>query len=199
MLFRISLTKFSVLRYWGSPKYLSLAMTPFAVLGTALLVHFRHPGTYVGNLVMCQLFQGIYSGVWALTGQLVITASVNHQEVAVGLALFGLFGSIGASIGEAIAGAMWTNMLYERLETYLPADQKDLAASIYASLETQLEYAGTPTGDAINDAYAYVMRMMVICGVCFIPLCVGCIFLWKNVNVKKVEEEKGKQMKGYVF
>ena len=106
------------------------------------------------------------------------------------LALFGLFGSIGASIGEAIAGAMWTNMLYERLETYLPADQKDLAASIYASLETQLEYAGTHTGDAINDAYAYVMRMMVICGVCFIPLCVGCIFLWRNVNVKKAEEEK---------
>ncbi|GAB7323438.1 hypothetical protein MBLNU13_g05890t1 [Cladosporium sp. NU13] len=188
-----------VLRYWGSPKYLSLAMTPFAVLGTALLIHFRHPGTYVGYLVMCQLFQGIYSGVWALTGQLVITASVNHQEVAVGLALFGLFGSIGASIGEAIAGAMWTNMLYERLEAYLPVDQKDLAASIYASLETQLEYAGTPTGDAINHAYAYVMRMMVICGVCFIPLCIGCVFLWKNVNVKKLEEEKGKQMKGYVF
>jgi MFS family permease len=174
-------------------------MTPFAVLGTALLIYFRHPGTYVGSLVMCQLFQGVYSGVWALTGQLVITASVNHQEVAVGLALFGLFGSIGASIGEAIAGAMWTNMLYDRLETYLPADQKDLAASIYASLETQLEYAGTPTGDAINHAYAYVMRMMVICGVCFIPLCIGCIFLWKDINVKKIEEEKGKQMKGYVF
>jgi hypothetical protein len=43
------------------------------------------------------------------------------------------------------------------------------------------------------------MRMMVICGVCFIPLCFGCIFLWKNVNVKKIEEEKGKQMKGHVF
>lgn len=190
---------FSVLRYWGSPKYLSLAMTPFAVLGTALLIHFRHPGTYVGYLVMCQLFSGIYSGVWALTGQLVITASVNHQEVAVGLALYGLFGSIGASIGEAIAGAMWTNMLFDRLELYLPADQKDLAASIYASLDTQLEYAGTPTGDAINQAYAYVMRMMVITGVCFIPLCIACIFLWKNVNVKKLEEEKGKQMKGNVF
>lgn len=194
-----SLTASSVLRYWGSPKYLSLAMTPFAVLGTALLIHFRHPGTYVGYLVMCQLFSGIYSGVWPLTGQLVITASVNHQEVAVGLALYGLFGSIGASIGEAIAGAMWTNMLYDRLELYLPADQKDLAASIYASLDTQLEYAGTPTGDAINQAYAYVMRMMVITGVCFIPLCIACIFLWRNVNVKKLEEEKGKQMKGNVF
>lgn len=119
--------------------------------------------------------------------------------MAVGLALFGLFGSIGASIGEAIAGAMWTNMLYDRLETYLPAESKDLSASIYASLETQLEYAGTPTGEAINEAYGYIMRMMVICGVCFIPLCVACIFMWKDVNVKKVEEEEGKQMVGTVF
>lgn len=188
-----------MLHYWGSAKHLSLAMTPFAVLGTALLIHFRHPGTPVGYLVMCQVFQGLYSGVWALTGQLIITASVNHQEVAVALALFGLFGSIGASAGEAVAGALWTNMLYERLESYLPAETKALAAGIYASLETQLEYAGTPTGDAINLAYGYVMRMMVICGVCFIPLCIGCVFLWRDVNVKKLEREKGRQMRGMVF
>lgn len=124
---------------------------------------------------------------------------MKHQEVAVGLALFGLFGSIGASIGEAIAGAMRTNILYERLEFYLPAESKDLAASIYASLETQLEYAGTPTGEAINQAYGYGMRIMVICGVCFIPLCIGCLSLWRDVNVKKIEREKGKQMSGMVF
>lgn len=187
------------LRYWGYPKLLSLAMTPFAVLGTALLIHFRHPGTYVGWLVMCQLFQGIYSGVWALTGQLAITASVNHQEVAVALALYGLFGSIGASIGEAIAGAMWTNLFYDRLVEYLPEASKDLATDIYAKLDTQLLYAGTPEGEAINLAYGYVMRLMVICGVCFIPLCIASILLWRNINVKRLEEEKGRQMKGCLF
>lgn len=174
-------------------------MTPFAVLGTALLIHFRHPGTYVGWLVMCQLFSGIYSGVWVLTGQLVITASVNHQEVAVALALFGLFGSIGASIGEAIAGAMWTNMLYNRLVDFLPAESKDLAASIYASLETQLTYKGTPTGEAINQAYGYVMKRMVICGVCFIPLCIICILVWRNVDTKNLEKERGEKTKGARF
>ena len=174
-------------------------MTPFAILGTALLIHFRHAGTYVGWLVMCQLFSGIYSGVWALTGQLAITASVNHQEVAVGLALFGLFGSIGASIGEAIAGAMWTNMLYNRLVYYLPADSKGEAASIYASLTTQLTHAGTPIGDAITSAYEYVMRMMVITGVCFIPVCILCILLWRNVDTKNMEKVRGRQAKGTVF
>ncbi|KAI7217658.1 major facilitator superfamily transporter [Hortaea werneckii] len=188
-----------VLRYWGCPKWLSISMTPFAVLGTALLIHFRHPGTYVGWLVMCQLFSGIYSGVWVLTGQLIITASVNHQEVAVALALFGLFGSIGASIGEAIAGAMWTNMLYNHLVAFLPAESKDLAASIYASLETQLTYKGTPTGEAINQAYGYVMKRMVICGVCFIPLCIICILVWRNVDTKNLEKERGEKTKGARF
>ncbi|KAI7341063.1 major facilitator superfamily transporter [Hortaea werneckii] len=187
-----------VLRYWGCPKWLSISMTPFAVLGTALLIHFRHPGTYVGWLVMCQLFSGVYSGVWVLTGQLVITASVNHQEVAVALALFGLFGSIGASIGEAITGAMWTNMLYNHLVDFLPAESKDLASSIYASLETQLTYKGTPTGEAINQAYGYVMKRMVICGVCFIPPCIICILGWRNVDTKNLEY-RGEKTKGARF
>ncbi|KAF2723172.1 MFS general substrate transporter [Polychaeton citri CBS 116435] len=188
-----------VLRYWGSPKWLSIGVTPFAVLGTALLIHFRHPGTDVGWLVMCQLFSGIYSGVWALTGQLIITACVNHQEIAVALALYGLFGAIGASVGEAIAGALWTNIFPKRLYEYLPMDTKNFTATIYADIETQMSYEGTPTGDAINHAYGYVMRLMVICGVCFIPLCVGCIVLWKNIDTKHPEKEQGKQPKGTRF
>jgi hypothetical protein len=84
---------------------------------------------------MYQLFQGIHKGVWALTGQLAITASVNHEAIAAALAFFGLFGSIGASIGEGIAGAMWTNMLYDRPEAYLPADQEGLAAGYMHEFE----------------------------------------------------------------
>jgi hypothetical protein len=40
---------------------------------------------------------------------------------------------------------------------------------------------------------------MVIAGVAFMPLCIASIFVWKNINVKKLEEEKGKQTKGMVF
>ncbi|KPM39223.1 Siderophore iron transporter mirB [Neonectria ditissima] len=188
------------IRYIGSFKWPSIAMMPFAVLGTALLIHFRTPNTDTGYLVMCQLFNGIYSGVWALTAQLAIMSCVTHQEIAVSIALFGLFGSIGAAVGYAIAGALWTNIFPVQLLARLPDDSKDLMASIYADITVQLSYPpGSEIRQAINDAYSDVQRKMVITGVAFIPLCLGCLFMWKNINVRKLEESKGKQNKGNVW
>lgn len=149
---------------------------------------------------MCQLFNGIYSGVWALTAQLAIMASVSHQEIAVGLAMWGLFGSIGAAIGFAVSGALWTNIFPEQLYKALPDDSKNLTATIYGDITVQLSYPmGSPIRTAIIEAYQDVQRKMVITGVAFIPLCLGCLFLWRNINVKKLEEREGKQTKGTVF
>ena len=188
------------IRYFGNIKYPSLAMIPFAILGTALLVRFRTPDTSVGVLVMCQLFNGWATGVWALLGQLGIMASVGHQQIAVGLALFGLFGSIGQSIGFAIAGGLWTNTMPGKMYKYLPANLKDQALDIYADITVQLGYAaGTPERDAIIHAYSDVQRIMAICGSCFMALAILSLFLWKNINVRTLEETQGKQTRGMVF
>jgi hypothetical protein len=32
-----------------------------------------------------------------------------------------------------------------------------------------------------------------------VPLCLACIWVWKNTNIKKLEKEEGKQTKGTVF
>jgi hypothetical protein len=40
---------------------------------------------------------------------------------------------------------------------------------------------------------------MVITGVALIPLCLLAIFIWKDINIKKLEKEKGTQTKGNVF
>jgi hypothetical protein len=72
--------------------------------------------------------------------------------------------------------------------------RKGLLRGICTSLKTQLGYTGTDTGEVVDSAYAFVMRMVVVCGVCFVPLCIGCIFLWTDVDVKKEDEER-RQMK----
>lgn len=175
-------------------------MLPFAALGVGLLIKFRTADSDVGYLVMCQLFNGVYSGVWALTAQLAIMASVTHQEIAVSIALFGLFGSIGAAMGYAIAGGLWTNIFPEQLLARLPDDAKDQMATIYGDITVQMSYpVGSDIRNAINDAYPDVQRKMVITGICFIPLCLGCILMWKNINVRKLEEREGKQTKGTVW
>lgn len=189
-----------LIRYTGTYKWIAVAGVPFAILGTALLIHFRTPETHIGYLVMCQLFNGLATGTWALCAQMAIMASVTHQEIAVSLAMFGLFGSIGASIGYAIAGGLWTNILPGKILEFLPEENKNLTATIYGSIIEQMSYPmGSPIRDAVIAAYADVQRKMVIAGSCFIPLCLVALLMWKNINVKKLEETRGKQTKGTVW
>ncbi|KAI0104251.1 siderochrome-iron transporter MirB [Nemania sp. FL0031] len=189
------------IRWSGTYKWTAIiGGVPFATLGTVLLIHFRTPGTHVGYLVMCQLFNGISSEIWTLTAQLAIMANVTHQEIAAALALWSLFGSIGSSIGFAIAGALWTNILPAKLYEFLPDDAKDQVATIYGSIDVQLSYPmGSPIRDAIIAAYGDVQRKMVIAGAAFLPLCLICLLMWKNINVKALEETRGTQSKGHVF
>jgi hypothetical protein len=149
---------------------------------------------------MTQLFVGIGAGIFATCGCLAVMAPVTQQEIAAVLAVWGLFASIGASTGFAIAGALWNNILPEQLAKRLPADSQYSATEVFASLEMQMSFAdGSPERDAVVGAYGYVQRVMVIVGACLIPLCLFAIFIWKDINVKKLEREHGEQTKGNVF
>ncbi|RWA14915.1 hypothetical protein EKO27_g245 [Xylaria grammica] len=184
----------------GAVKWAAIGGIPFVVLGTVLLVEFRKPSTHVGLLVLFQILNGIGDGIWTPVAQLAIMASVPHQQVAVGLALYGLFGSIGSAVGNAIAGAIWNNILPVKLQEYLPEDAKNRTAEIFGSIEVQQSFPfGTPERDAIVHAYGDVQRKLVIAGSAFLPLAVILILLWKNINVKKLEALRGTQSKGTLF
>ncbi|CAK7216786.1 hypothetical protein SCUCBS95973_002924 [Sporothrix curviconia] len=187
-------------RYTGTYKYVGAVGLPLMIIGTAILIKFRSPGTRVGLLVFGQLLNGFGSGFLSLCSQMAVMAPVSHQEIAVVLAIYSLFGSIGASIGEAIAGALWTNDLPTALYASLPEGSKNLTESIYESVVVQLSYpVGDPIRDAINEAYNSVMHKMVIAGAVFMVPTVGSLLLWRNINLKKVEQEKGTQGKGNLF
>jgi hypothetical protein len=186
--------------YSGNFKWTAYTGIPVVLLGTALLIPFRTPSTSPGVLALTQVLVGIGTGIFATCAQLAVMVPVTHQEIAAVTALYGLFGSFGSSIGSAIAGAMWNNILPQQLYNRLPEASKDNATIIFGDVVTQMSFLdGTPERDAVVGAYADVQRKMVITGACFIPLCFGSIWLWKNVNVRMLEEENGKQTKGTVF
>lgn len=111
-----------------------------------------------------------------------------------------MFGSVGASIGLAIAGALWNNILPAELTRRLPEESKNMSAQIFGDIVLQMSYPdGSPERDAIVGAYGDVMRKMVIAGAAFMPLIVASIYIWRNINIKKLEEEKGSQTKGNVW
>ncbi|CAE6996398.1 hypothetical protein P3342_000373 [Pyrenophora teres f. teres] len=188
------------IRYSGNFKWTAYTGVPIVLLGTALLIPFRQPSTNPGVLALTQILVGLGCGFFATCAQLAVNVPVTHQEVAVINALWGLFGSFGSSIGYAIAGAMWNNLLPEQLRMRLPESSKADYRTIFGDIQVQKSFLdGTPERDAVVGAYADVQRKMVITGACFIPLCLGSIYVWKNINIKKLEEEKGKQTKGTVF
>lgn len=183
--------KTSLIRYTGEFKWTVFTGIPILLLGTALLIPFRQPTTHVGILTMTQVLVGLGTCIFTVCGQLAIMAPVTHQEIAVVVAIWGLFGSIGAAVGSAIAGGMWNNILPGELYKRLPDESRNISATIFSDMVMQMSYAdGTPEREAIVGAYADVQRKMVIAGVCFVPLCIACVWVWRDINVKKLEREQ---------
>ncbi|KAI1454216.1 siderophore iron transporter mirB [Annulohypoxylon moriforme] len=187
------------IHYTGHVKYPALVAIPIYLLGTALIIYFRVPGAKVGYLAMCQVFVGFGVGMIGQMAQLATMACVRHQDVAVALAIYGLFGSVGSSVGYAVAGGIWTNILPVKLYEFLPDDAKNMTATIYGDINQQMKYPiGTPIRDAVIAAYGDVMRKMVIVGSALIPLTIICVAVWRNINVKKLEAVE-KRARGNVF
>ncbi|CAG9985096.1 unnamed protein product [Clonostachys byssicola] len=190
----------AAISYTGDFKWSAIAGVPLMLLGTALLIPLRTPETGPGLITMTQIFVGVGAQLFASCGQLAVQVPVTHQEIAVVLAIWGMFGSFGAAIGNAIAGALWNNILPEQLLLRLPESVKNQSATIYGDMVLQMSYEdGTPEREAIVGAYGYLQRRMVIAGACFMPLCLFAIFVWKNTNIRKLQSEQGIQTKGRVF
>ncbi|KAL5342240.1 major facilitator superfamily domain-containing protein [Aspergillus crustosus] len=190
----------ALMSYTGDFKWTAYTGVPIMLIGTAIIIPLRNPGTNPGVLAFTQILVGLGSGIFTTCSSLAIMAPVTHQYIAVTNALGGLFGGVGSAVGIAIAGALWNNLLPIELLKRLPIDQKINYRTIFGDIELQMSFAdGTPEREAIVGAYSHVMRLMVITGACFMPLCLISIVVWKNINVKKIEEERGKQTKGMVF
>ncbi|KAL4860905.1 hypothetical protein BDV12DRAFT_180981 [Aspergillus spectabilis] len=190
----------ALMSYTGDFKWTAYTGVPIMLIGTAIIIPLRNPGTNPGVLAFTQILVGLGSGIFTTCSGLAIMAPVTHQYIAVVNALGGLFGGVGSGVGIAIAGAFWNNLLPKELLNRLPEDQKANYRTIFGDMVLQMSFAdGTPERDAIVGAYAHVMRLMVITGACFMPLCLISIVVWRNINVRKIEEERGKQTKGTVF
>ncbi|KAI5290073.1 hypothetical protein KEM54_002512 [Ascosphaera aggregata] len=182
-----------VIERTGRYKWLSLIAVPLEALGTGLLVYFRRPGTNdIGYLVMCQIFIGAGGAVISICTDIAMMAVVPHEDVATVLAFQHVFGSIGASMGSSIAGAIWTNLMPGKIRKYLPDDLKSQWQEIYGDMTKQIAFPrGSAAREGIIRAYGDVQRILCITGVCFIPLIFITMAFWKNVNLNKIRQTTG--------
>jgi hypothetical protein len=164
----------------GYFKWLLFIAVPIYILGQGLMIYFRHSGTSVGYLVMCQIFIAIGGSIIILCEQIAVMAAADHQHIATVLALLNIFGWLGGAVGSTICGAIWTNSFPQAL------------ANITGSLDVQLSYdVGSPTRLAIEEAYGVAQKRMLIAGTAIMSLCMIWVLLIRNYNVKKIQQTKG--------
>ncbi|KAK2047344.1 siderophore iron transporter mirB [Colletotrichum somersetense] len=165
---------------------------PLTILGVGLMVHFAQPGISIGYVVMCQIMIAFAGGTLGLCEEMVVMAVVEHQHLAVVLAMGGMFASVGGAIGATAAAAIWQNVFSKRLMDYLPADTKSNFAAIYGALEVQRSYPmGSAARDAIIRAYTDTQRVMLIASTAVLVSAVVCVAVWKDLRVKDFKQTKG--------
>lgn len=149
---------------------------------------------------MCQVLLGISERTLAICSLMSVTSSVPYKDNAATIGIWGAQLSIGMAVFLGVSGAIWTNVLPNALKAALPSDSKGLAKEIFGSLAKQRGYpVGSPIRDAIIAAYWATQQKMVITGICVIPLALGCVFMWQNINLRRQSEEERVAPRGLVW
>jgi MFS family permease len=182
-----------IIRFNGRLKWQALYFgVPLTILGVGLMINFRQPDSHIGYIVMCQIFIAFGGGILVICEQMTVMAVSTQRDIPAILAMESMIASVGGSIGSAIAAAMWTGIFPNKLEKYLPADAQSSLANIYGSIDVQSSYPpGSATRDAINQAYGDTQRLMLITATCLYSITITSVLMWKNINVKNIEQVKG--------
>ncbi|BFZ60556.1 hypothetical protein YB2330_001593 [Saitoella coloradoensis] len=186
------------IRYTGRYKWYGFAGVPIYILGLGLMIHFRGPHSSDALIVMTQVISGLGAGFINITAQLAVQASVTHQQVAAATAVYLTFVSIGGAIGSAIAGGIWTNMIYDRLYEHLPLPHNatEIATIVGSAYSATAYPAGSAMRDGIIAAYSDIIRALAITSVCLaIPILFFYAFCLENFDLRDITrraEETGK-------
>ena len=168
---------------------------PLSILGLGLMITFRQPDDDIGYIVMCQIFISFAAGTIIICDEIAILAAAAHQDIAVVIAVLGMFGNIGGAIGLTIAAAIWQGVFPKKLAEYLPPSELPNLIAIYADITTQLSYpVGSPTRVAIQHAYGDAQKSMLIAGTAVWAVGLLAVIMWRDIRVIGI-----KQTKGHVF
>lgn len=168
---------------------------PLFMLGAGLMIHFRGAESKIGYLIMCQIFIAFGGGTLVIGDEMAVMAAADREGIPMMIALISLAGSVGGSIGYAVAVAIYSNTFPKALLNALPDEAKADYATIYlGGSPAQLIYPpGSATRDAINHAWSYSQKYECIAACVIVILAFPAVAMWKNYNVDK------KQVKGIVI
>lgn len=137
-------------------KWLVMSGAVIRLIGYGLMIRLRGQYNSTAELYAQQIIQGMGSGIVQTSLLIPPQIVVPHTQVAQVLSLAFSMLFLGFSVGSAIAGGMYTNMLRPLLWEYLPEDATQEAVDgLYNSITGVLPAWGTPDRDAVNLAVSH--------------------------------------------
>jgi hypothetical protein len=179
-------------RYTDTYRWAGFIAVPIQIAMAGLLIHLRAPGIHIGLLVMVEIFNAMGAAILVQIGIIAVMAAVPHEHVATAYALMQMITSLGGSIGQGISGAVWTNVVPQKINQYLPVGMKGEGAAIYKDIVVQISYPmGSPEREATIKAYADAQKIMMIAGTCALVPCFLWVAMLKNYRLSQQRQRKG--------
>ncbi|WWC92588.1 uncharacterized protein L201_007547 [Kwoniella dendrophila CBS 6074] len=154
-------------------------------LATGLMLKYRTSGSSQAELAIIQVLRGASNGFIPYPIQALIQAAAPHEHLALVTAGWTAIYYVAFGIGAAISGAMWTNIVPDKLNAYLQGNQTLVAAAYSDPLTYATKWpVGTWQRDGVARAQDEAQRTMVIVGtvISFIGL-LTAIFLLENLKL----------------
>jgi SIT family siderophore-iron:H+ symporter-like MFS transporter len=157
-------------------KVFIVAGTCLFLVAFGLLIRYRGDpsNSNQSGVIGAQILLGIAGGMFPYPAQASLQAYVTHERLAVMTGLYLALYQVGSAFGNAVSGAIWTQVLPVRLaQSFSGFGNDTLAVYTYSQpLFAILDFpVGTPERDAMIDAYKHVQRLLTITGICLcIPL-----------------------------
>lgn len=162
-------------------------------ISVGLFYHFRGSNDgirseyFLNGVIAGVCVWGAGTGFFSYNIAVLILSCTNHEYMAVIIAMVFSLYNIGNAIGSSISGAIWTQMMYGKIEHQMELQNVN---TTLAKLAYDKPYAfiktytwGTPARTAVALAYAEVQRNLCIAG---LALCVPLVLLTLFVRDHKL-------------
>lgn len=183
----------------------------FIIVGTCLfmvafglLIHYRggaSSGSRAG-VIGAQCLLGVAGGMFPYTAQASLQVGLKHENLAVMTGIYLATYNVGSALGNAVSGALWTQLLPQELERRLSSVNATLVPEAYGMpLSVITVYPiGTPERDAMVESYQYIQRLLTITGICLCVPLIMCSLSIRNPRLDGkqtlVKEEEGTHVEG---
>ncbi|KAL1412222.1 hypothetical protein Q8F55_003233 [Vanrija albida] len=180
-------------------------LKPFIIAGGilymvafGLLIRYRggHSVSDFAGLVGGEVVLGVANALIQYPTTTALQAVVSHDNMAIVTAMYNACFQVGAAIGAAMAGGIWTNLMPRKLQAGLeraniPGAEK-LALSVYGNpIKFIAQYkVGSPERAAVDGAYRDVQRIICIAGICVAVVLFGFTFGLDNPRLSDDQSNK---------